>query len=148
MKVQNTFLRTNFFKVNNREAFDNLIKRIDSEDNIEVFEDSSDNTLVSICSYAAINAILTDGSNDEIDYQTSLEREIQKILVDNSIAVITEIINYELSYVGGAITAISKDYIKTVPLSEIAKAMELDIKEAQDTKELRELLKKSIKENV
>lgn len=148
MKVQNTFLRTNFFKVNNREAFDNLIKRIDSEDNIEVFEDSSDNTLVSIGSYAAINAILTDGSNDEIDYQISLEREIQKILVDNSIAVITEIINYELSYVGGAITAISKDYIKRVPLSEIAKAMESDIKEAQDTKELRELLKKSIKENV
>lgn len=114
--------RSNYFQVKEPKAF---LEGINMIPNIEVFEEDTEDGVVSYCllgnydteDYGIPSSYYDHESGDEIDF--CLEQFIGEHITDNSVAVLIEVGNEKLKYLNGYALAISSKEIIGLNLDKI-----------------------------
>lgn len=128
MSNYNGWTRTNYFKVNNKEEFDDVILHLDSEDSIEIFNNYKDKNIVGFGCNSDINGFIKDLTipEDSSDYDLMVS-ELQNTLPEGEAVVILHVGHQKLNYVNGTASIFTKDKYEHIDLIKIAeeKAREL-----------------------
>lgn len=107
-------MRTNYFKVKDVEAFNELTNKLSAEDNITV-EVTDENTCFIGC-YSPIDYI--DENNDyNID---EFYNKLSKLIADDDAAIFIEIGHEKLRYLIGLVVIVTTNDVKYLDLSNIA----------------------------
>lgn len=132
--------RTNYFHVTDAEAFKDLMKHCTAEDEIQVFEEPDGNgeTMYAFGTYGLFQGYCEDNEDDsdmEYAFDDFVDR-LQQLLRPDDACVIYNAGWEKLRYVGGGVTIITKDKVKSIGLIDIAvkKARELLDDPAWETK--------------
>lgn len=108
-------LRTNYFHVNNDEAFRSMMSRVYGVDKIELFEkkDNNGKSVFSFGTYGEISGLIDgDTYDDFID-------QLQAFITDDAI-IIFEVGHEKLNYLVGNATIITSTNYKHIDISELA----------------------------
>jgi hypothetical protein len=109
--------RTNYFKVKDLELFKTWVNSLSSEDNIEIFENDEDGSMVG---FGAYSGIPTSRTIDDDDVEINFTKELSKHLADGEVAIIMEAGSEKLRYVIGlAIAVTSEGKTKAIDLCDI-----------------------------
>ena len=125
MANYNAEIRTNYFKIKNTDDFSQFINNIDAESDIEIFDhtDENGNKLVGFGVDGMIGGYGEDRDEDGyiiVNEETSVARELQKLIADDDAAIIFETGYEKLNYVTGFAEVITNNKIEYLSLNDLA----------------------------
>ena len=114
--------RTNYFKVTDPEAFKELMQHCSASSScgctIEVYFKYGETSTVMFCCEGSFDGMITENPEDA-DFDQFVE-ELQKLLPENEVCIITEIGAEKLRYLTAYSNVISKNEIRQVSLDAVA----------------------------
>lgn len=116
--------RTNYFRVTDENAYAELFKSLCSENGVEDFTETDENGVIwhGFGSYGTIDYCEQDkdGNYDDPDFDL-FAKQLQEILPDDEAFVLLEVGNEKLRYVTGYAIIITKNNIRSIDLTEVAR---------------------------
>ena len=114
-------MRTNYFKVDDVDAFRELTEKLSAEANIEV--EVSDNNVCFIGCYSSIDYVDDDGESNIDEFYSKLS----EIIAEDDAAIFTEIGHEKMRYINAVATIVTRGKVEWVNLNDfsIGKAREM-----------------------
>lgn len=112
--------RTNMFRVTDEEKFKDIIKHLQAESDIEVFEASCGDE--KWFGFGSTNTLKEHANKNEDDCDPTLDEmgELQKIIPENEAIMITDIGYEDGHYIGAGTLVITKNASEYVSLNDVA----------------------------
>jgi hypothetical protein len=129
MANYNSKCRTNYFAVTDFEKFKDIVNHLSGEDEVVFYEHETDKgKYMFYCECNLIGYIENPDDDDSDDDATGrMIEELQKILPDGEVIILTVSGNEKMRYIHCAATIISNAAVKYVSLSDVALATARDI---------------------
>lgn len=113
-------MRSNYFKVTNRKAFEELMDTVKSDDEIQIWEHPDDPNQIAFGSYSDINGLKDENGNLIDDSYDRVLAKIQKLLPKDEACIIFVVGHCKLRNVHADAIIITSNKIDSIMLDNLA----------------------------
>lgn len=113
-------MRSNYFKVTNRKAFEELMNTVKSDDEIQIWEHPDDPNQIAFGSYSDINGLKDENGNLIDDSYDKVLAKMQKLLPKDEACIIFAVGHCKLRNVYADAIIITSNKIDSIMLDNLA----------------------------